>query len=384
MKVKAKNLGIISEVELEFRKGLNIIVGSSSSGKSTLLRGIKNLIDNSFSDSCISSDKTSMYISLENNGHKVEYVRDLNNQSRKSVYTVDGTQYTKVGRLPLQQVYDALNIRSFEIDGTNVYFNMSPQFSAPFLVLESKSFLYSVLTYRSSFDITKINDLYNTDLKEVKRAINEKETEKNILESSIASSKQKLLLLSDVPSLHDKFLSLKNKYNELVLLSSYIKRYESNLESVSRSNDNIRKISEYDSIYNKISEIVSSYKTVSEYVSIKESVSHSISIIESVDRYIEVLNSLEEKYTLIKKIYNLTLLEKKINIEHGLISMFEELNRKSECIISIMKFVELDEIYNDTLKNIEKICDEITSINEKLNCISICPLCGQSISSHNH
>lgn len=384
MKVKAKNLGIISEVEIEFEKGLNIIVGSSSSGKSTLLRGIKNLIDNSFSDSCISSDKTSMYISLENNGHKVEYMRDLNNQSRKSIYTIDGTQYTKVGRLPLQQVYDALNIRSFEIDGTNVYFNMSPQFSAPFLVLESKSFLYSVLTYRSSFDITKINDLYNTDLKDVKRTISEKETEKNILESSIESSKQKLSLLSDVPSLHNKFLSLKNKYNELVLLSSYIKRYESNLESISRSEENIGKISEYISIYNKIFEIVSSYKIVIRYVSIKELIEHSNSIIESVNRYIKVLKVLEEKYTLIRKIYNLTFLEKKLNIERNLISMFDELNKKSEYIISIMKFIELHKSYSNTLVNNEKICNEINSINEKLNCISICPLCDQPISSHNY
>lgn len=383
MKVRAKNLGIISEVEVEFKKGLNIIVGSSSSGKSTLLRGIKNLIDNSFSDSCISSDKTSMYVLLENNNHKVEYVRDLNNQSRKSLYTVDGTQYTKVGRLPLQQVYDALNIRSFEIDGTNVYFNMSLQFSAPFLVLESKSFLYSVLTYRSSFDITKINDLYNTDLKESKKTISVKETEENILESSIMSSKQKLLLLSDVPSLHNKFLSLKNKYNDLTLLNSYIKKYENSSESISRSEESIRRISEYISIYNRILEIISSYKIISKYVSIKESVEYSNSIIESANRYVKAFNVLEEKYTVIRKIHNLIFLEKKISIGYNLISMFDELSEKSKCIISIMKFIGLHKSYNDTLENNEKICSEISSINEKLNYISRCPLCGQSMLSHN-
>ena len=379
MIVKVKNLGIISEAELEFKKGLNIIVGSSSSGKSTLLRGIKNLIDNSFTDSSISSDKTSMSISIENNGHIVEYIRDLNNAQRKSMYTVDGVQYTKVGRLPLQQVYDAIGIRSFEIDGTNVYFNMSSQFSAPFLVLESKSFLYSVLTYRSSFDITRINDLYYTDLKEVKKSISEKEIEKKLIEENINGAKQKLELLNDVPVIYDKFQILKNKDCELSSLKSYIKRYNDNIEMRNISENNIEHLSLFFSLYDKVCKVISDYKIIHKYSDTIKSISDSNLTVNNIKEYLRLLSLLEEKHSRIKKLNNFISLYKKIDLESSLILLFSKLDSISSQIIHVVETNAIKEKLHSSQCNVKQFSREIDSINSELSCISVCPLCGASL-----
>ena len=53
MRIKLKNVGVISDCDIEFVPGINLIVGSSGSGKSTLMRCIRNVAMNEFSDSDI-------------------------------------------------------------------------------------------------------------------------------------------------------------------------------------------------------------------------------------------------------------------------------------------------------------------------------------------
>ena len=168
MEIELSNVGIIRSAHLVFNPGLNLIVGSSSSGKSTLLRAIRSLIDNSFSDSSISYGQKKLAIRMKYNDHSVTYIRDLDNSSRKSAYQIDGKLYTKIGRTSLDDLSNLFKLVPIDIDGEKINFNFSAQFSGPFLLLGSSSLLYSILTYRSSFDITKINDLYATDMKQIK------------------------------------------------------------------------------------------------------------------------------------------------------------------------------------------------------------------------
>ena len=172
MELELRNVGIIKSAHLEFIQGLNLIVGSSSSGKSTLLRAIRCMMDNSFSDSNISYGQKKLAIRMKYNDHSATYIRDLDNTARKSAYQVDGKVYTKVGRTSLEDLSKIFKLAPMEIDGEKINFNFSSQFSGPFLLLGSPSLLYSILTYRSSFDVTKINDLYFSDLKKVKQDIN--------------------------------------------------------------------------------------------------------------------------------------------------------------------------------------------------------------------
>ena len=163
MKVQLSNVGIIKDCDLEFTPGINLIIGNSGSGKSTLMRCIYNTAMNGFSDSDVAFGKSSMTVTIENNGNVIQYHRNPKAKGEKSYYIVNGETYSKIGRQPVQAVTDAFNIGDVEINGEKVNFNCNLQFATPFLILGSQSTLYNVLTYRSTFDIASINDFYNTD-----------------------------------------------------------------------------------------------------------------------------------------------------------------------------------------------------------------------------
>ena len=172
MKVKLKNVGVIDSCDVEFVPGINLIVGSSGSGKSTLLRSIHNIAVNEFSDSDISFGKESMHISIACDDNIIEYSRFTKSKGDKFYYVVNGEKYSKVGRQSLSAANDILKLGDIDINGDSINFNFNMQFSTPFLIFGSQSTLYNVLTYRSQFDISKINDCYNVDVKANNNEIN--------------------------------------------------------------------------------------------------------------------------------------------------------------------------------------------------------------------
>ena len=165
MRVRLKNVGIIDDCDIKFVPGINLIIGSSGSGKSTLMRSIYNIASNEFSDSDISFGKNSMHIRVDYNGNSVEYSRSIKSKGDRFYYLVNGEKYAKVGRTVLPAVADVLKICDVDVNGENINFNFNLQFSSPFLILGNQSTLYNVLTYRSSFDISSINDYYTIDVK---------------------------------------------------------------------------------------------------------------------------------------------------------------------------------------------------------------------------
>ena len=206
MEIELKNVGIIKSAQLEFINGLNIIVGSSSSGKSTLFRAIRSMMDNSFTDSAVTYGEKKLAIKINHDGHTATYIRDLENTNRKSAYQIDGKVFVKVGRSSLEDLSKLFKIAPIEIDGEKINFNFSAQFSGPFLLLGSSSLLYSILTYRSTFDITQLNDLYFTDLKKVKQDISVNQKTKETLQKEKEYKEEGLKKMEDFPSVYSLLL----------------------------------------------------------------------------------------------------------------------------------------------------------------------------------
>ena len=77
MKVKLNNVGIISNCEVEFVPGVNLVIGNSGSGKSTLMRCIYNVAANDFADSDISFGKNTMSVRVDHNDNTIEYTRSI-------------------------------------------------------------------------------------------------------------------------------------------------------------------------------------------------------------------------------------------------------------------------------------------------------------------
>ena len=135
IRVDLKNVGIIKEAHLGFVPGVNLILGASSSGKSTLLRALHSLADNSFTDTMVTHGCGVMQIDINTGDAHVTYTRDTKARDRKACYVVNGEEYTKLGRQQLDVVANTLKLSSVKIDSENINFNFSSQFSGPFLLL---------------------------------------------------------------------------------------------------------------------------------------------------------------------------------------------------------------------------------------------------------
>lgn len=225
MKIDLENVGIIKKCSVEFIPGINLIVGSSGSGKSTLMKCIHNMVANEFTDADIMFGCNTMSATINNNEHTVTYERSVRPKGDKCKYVVDGNTYVKLGRTSLPAVTDVLKFGDICINGDDVNFNFNLQFSSPFLIFGSQSTLYNVLTYRSNFDISSMNDYYMSDVKSNNSEITSSNKLKEKLESNLSDLESQADKLKPVEQLYSDFVAYKHSLsdkNEIELLNKML------------------------------------------------------------------------------------------------------------------------------------------------------------------
>ena len=144
LRVQIKNYQVIEKADLTFKPGLNIIVGRNSSGKTSLVRAIKGVVSNNISDAEINDQANKVEVRLTYDDNYVHYKRDMT-QASKVAYLVNDKVYSKVGRAPLKEAQDALNIREVETLDTKQYLNLLEQWDKPFGLDASGSVLYQLI-----------------------------------------------------------------------------------------------------------------------------------------------------------------------------------------------------------------------------------------------
>lgn len=85
LKTQIKDFQIVKKASLEFIPGLNVIVGPSNNGKTSILKAIKAAIYTVPGATPIRSGQTSYAVGLNYNGHTVILQKGL----KESVYLVD-------------------------------------------------------------------------------------------------------------------------------------------------------------------------------------------------------------------------------------------------------------------------------------------------------
>lgn len=378
MRIQLNNVGVIKNCDVEFIPGINLIVGSSGSGKSTLMRSIYSVASNDFSDSDISFGKNSMSIDVDYNCSHIKYGRSIKSKGEKCFYIVNGESFVKLGRQPLQQVADILKIGDVDVNGEKINFNFNLQFSSPFLILGSQSTLYNVLTYRSSFDISSINDYYVSDIKS-----NASDTSANVklkekLEANIADLQSYLEELSPIEDLYSDYISYKHtlKFNDelksLLIMYSTLKTLEKEL---SQTDKLLTALDKANNLFEELS-------CIDKYNSL---ISESNSVTESISELEECVNNTEYSEEFILNTVKQSNLFKECNRCSLILST---LNETDESLI-----IQLDEITTsyDILVKIEKVSEYITIIENRCNSVlnelskfSYCPLCGNSLTSCEH
>lgn len=364
MKIKLNNVGVISDCDIEFVPGINLIVGSSGSGKSTLMRCIRNVAMNEFSDSDISFGKNSMRIEVENNNNRIEYVRSIKTKgTERCYYKVNGETYTKLGRQALPAVKESLRISDINVNGEDVNFNFNLQFSSPFLILGSPSTLYNVLTYRSSFDIASINDIYTADIKSNAVEISTNASVKEKLECNLKLLNDKSEKLQPIEQLYSDYISYKHNFEKLELL----KGLNDKLKLSDSLNKAVNKRTELLTKVNSLLETISRVLELSKYLNIKKT---DDDITNTINKYSEIL----EKYSVIEGVYqkliDVMLLKNAVIKNNSVVNALTLINN---CVCSSADLLCKEQLLNDLLKQtlLFTKSKQCVSIVNALNCDNI-------------
>lgn len=412
MKVNLKNVGVIKECDVEFVPGINLIVGSSGSGKSTLLRCIYNMASNGFSDSDISFGSQTMNVVIKENNDVVEYSRSPKAKGDKCYYKVNGETYVKLGRTALKQVSDILKINDINVNGDEVNFNFNLQFSSPFLILGSQSTLYNVLTYRSNFDISSINEYYIADVKsnaseivtntKVKERLVEnlndlnKEAEKlksiEEIYSDYVSCKHRDETLKEIKILHEKLTSVLNISEKLSEISECISHIEHSINIAERTIDiqsysdkhsnsliikeNFNNVSKTIEMFCKCYKDIETLTDIKKAKEIADGINNSSKVIKSCSYKSDILNKEQLVYDCNKSLSNL----KEIKKCKSLIEIGNYLSSSSEDNISDISIIkEIMISYNNTKKKSLSVIEELNTVNKELGNFNVCPLCGNHL-----
>lgn len=421
MKVQLSNVGIIKDCDLEFTPGINLIIGSSGSGKSTLMRCIYNTAMNGFSDSDVAFGKSSMTVTIENNGNIIQYHRNPKAKGEKSYYIVNGETYSKIGRQPVQAVTDAFNIGDVEINGEKVNFNCNLQFATPFLILGSQSTLYNVLTYRSTFDIASINDYYNADLRTNHNEINANNKLKSQLQSNLESLqiqekqlkpiediysnyityKHNLEKLNDIKSLQSRLECINDLSDKIVKLESLLSsinnamKYTKSLYDIRTYNDTVNNHSKIIvmidksnlliALYNNVLSDIQRLASLNKYKSLLDQSNDMMNNIQMLNNIIYSSQQYMNKESFITDITRLKLLLKNNDKCNNIINELDKCNNINMCIIDDLCIID------DKLKQMNKVNHHINDLDDKCQAVNnelckfdVCPLCGSHLKSEQH
>ena len=421
MKVQLSNVGIIKDCNLEFTPGINLIIGSSGSGKSTLMRCIYNTAMNGFSDSDVAFGKSSMTVTIENNGNTIQYHRNPKAKGEKSYYIVNGETYSKIGRQPVQAVTDAFNIGDVEINGEKVNFNCNLQFATPFLILGSQSTLYNVLTYRSTFDIASINDYYNTDLRTNHNEINANNKLKSQLQSNLESLqiqekqlkpiediysnyityKHNLEKLNDIKSLQSRLECINDLSDKIVKLESLLSsinnamKYTKSLYDIRTYNDTVNNHSKIIvmidksnlliALYNNVLSDIQRLASLNKYKSLLDQSNDMMNNIQMLNNIIYSSQQYMNKESFITDITRLKLLLKNNDKCNKIINELDKCNNINMNIIDDLCIID-DKLkqMNKVNHHINDLDDKCQAVNNELHKFDVCPLCGSHLKSEQH
>ena len=363
LKLSFENFQSISQGELVFHTGTNVIIGQSNSGKTATFRGLKACLSNPIgSQRFIKKGTNKASVCLEYNGNQIIWKRT----PKESSYIINGEDFLKTGK---SNAFKILEDTGFVLDDNDTIMNIEEELQLPFPFGIPKSELFKL--YENVFCVS--------DSAIILKAAKAKEDE----------------VKSDIATTENEITKNKNKLEELQKFEKEV--YINFLEE------------KRDLLKEKLSRITflkDGLDTIHIAVNIQE---YKVPVISFTD----MTNILQEKNTLkknliqLKKLHKLSksLKELKKPSSKDLTNYNKLLNIRNEClkieklskvkvieksfISKLEKYKELKE-YRSALKGLkaemknkkEKLATlnlELDVKKEKLKEFKVCPLCHQPL-----
>jgi len=382
---------------IQFNKGLNIIIGNSDSGKSASFRAIDAVLNGKFKDSSITfgKKKSEVKIIFEDN-HFATRIRS----KKENIIQYDDLLFERVGKEIPNEYFEALGKTKLELnDDKSIDLCLYSQFANHFFITSSDIEKSKIIGSACGINIVdKIVDNVNNDirhnnseLKHLKSTVDEQQLKLNQLQLDVDIKRRKLeqltVLIGRVNTNYNKlvkidhlFQNIKNKLTQISNLKNQISKNQIQISKIQNSKLKFQKLNSLYQIFlyqvkiNTIKTLISENQIkISKFQNFKlkfQTLNTLIKIFKNQIQISNLKNQNSKFQTLISKIQNSKLKFQKLNL----------LNEKAQVI-------------KNSLLNINSIKQRINDVNNKLAIkleqknnfhkeTGICPLCGSVIGEH--
>lgn len=351
--VHIRDFRCIKDIKLSFKPGLNVLRGTSNSGKSSVFAAIKSCIYNIPGSKNVRSGQENYVVDINYNEHSVVYKKGKSGNS----YIVDNEQYTKTGVSQLPAVAQALNIQDIIMADEKIKINFWNQMEYPFLLDKSPSQLYRFVSDSGEDEALSV-------------------ALKNMVKDRQATSVQLTLLEGKLQAEKDRVVDLSKK------VSDSINDYEIYCQIINLEPE-----------YMNISNLKEIFEQAKEKVRIGKEKQQQLRKIPDISQ--EELVTLETMCNDLKELNKIkndcTTSLQKLNLNKQKLEKLEIIDIED---IEVNSVVEMKQVLNhyrilneklDKDKNdLLQVENKLVELETELSAISVCPTCGQSIGGCSH
>ena len=363
LKLSLHNFQSISDGELVFHPGINVIIGQSNSGKSATFRALKACLSNpTGSQRFIKKGTTSSAVTLEYNGNQIVWKRT----PKESSYVINGETFSKTGS---SNAFKIIEDTGFVRDENDVIMNIEEELQLPFPFGISKFELFKL--YEDVFCISDSTIILKA-AKEQEDGVKEKISS---LELTLINNKNKLEELKEFKETVSLDY-LKNTRDKLKEKSNRLTKLRDGLPIIKKALllENIR-VPE-NTFSNKLI-------TLKEFKDLSTTVTKlkKLHVVDKTlkDNYVEFESHLE-KHSEHKALLKLVSTLKEIkNLEVPTQEFTSKLEHYSTLKSYKKALKEIQEKIHNKKEELSKIDEKVKGTKDKLKEFKVCPLCHKSI-----
>jgi len=274
-KLHLKNFQIHEDTTLEFDKGINVIIGETDEGKSSIVRALELVFSNRPSgDEFIRNGKKKCTVTVTSGTNSVQRVRG----TKENKYVINDKNFDTPRTGVPEQVKEVLNFTS-----TNIQF----QDDAPFLLSLNSSEVARKLNEATGLDLIDLSRQY------VDRIIKEQNTQEKAHNKRIAQKRTELLKFRSL----DEIVSLHQTYEEqqdlIVSVDEKKKRIQFILTSLEKMKENLAIEKDINEVHKLVNNIEEAQEQAEELEEASEKLDHLYSVIQNSEG---LINSISKKH----------------------------------------------------------------------------------------